>query len=70
MEAFLDQLNEVVLTLQDFMSGKLLVVLLVSYWFVVHHPSGRCTVYSSSVVLLNPFSATSNSTVKKQAKTV
>lgn len=37
MEAFLDQLNEVVLTLQDFMSGKLLVVLLVGtgLWFTI-----------------------------------
>lgn len=37
MEAFMDQLNEVVLTLQDFMSGKLLVVLLVGtgIWFTI-----------------------------------
>ena len=37
MEAFLDQLNEVVLTLTDFLSGKLLVVLLVGtgLWFTI-----------------------------------
>ena len=61
MEAFLDQLNEVVLTLTDFLSGKLLVVLLVGtgLWFTIRLG-----------VLLNPFSATSISTAEKQAKTV
>lgn len=69
MEAFLDQLNEVVLTLQDFMSGKLLVVLLVGtgLWFTIRLGGVQFTQFGRA---LNPFSATSNSTVKKQAKTV
>ena len=69
MEAFLDQLNEVVLTLQDFMSGKLLVVLLVGtgLWFTIRLGGVQFTQFGRA---FKSVSATSNSTVKKQAKTV
>ena len=69
MEAFSDQLNEVVLTLTDFLSGKLLVVLLVGtgLWFTIRLGGVQFTQFGCA---FKSVFGNINLNGEKQAKTV